>query len=59
MHLGMIGRMGGNMVSRLMRHEHECIVYDLHRRAVDELVQKGLLGAMSLVARTGDEGRHG
>lgn len=59
MHLRMIGRMGGNMVSRLIRHKHECTVYDLHRRAVDELVQEGSLGAMSLVARTGDEARHG
>ncbi len=59
MHFKMIGRMGSNMVSRLMRHSHECIVYELHRRAVDDLVQKGSLGAMSLVARTGDEGRPG
>ena len=59
MHFRMIGRMGSNMVSRLKRHNHECIVYDLHRRAVDELVQKGSLGTMSLVARMGDEGRHG
>ena len=30
MQIGMIGlgRMGANMVRRLMKHQHECVVYD-------------------------------
>ena len=54
MQLGMIGlgRMGRNIVRRLMRHKHECLIYDLQRRAVDERVQDGTLGGMSLVGRT-------
>lgn len=47
-----LGRMGGNMVSPLMRHKPECILHGLQRRAVDELIQEGPLGVMSLVART-------
>jgi 6-phosphogluconate dehydrogenase len=58
MQLGKIGlgRMGRNMVRRLMRHKHECLIYDLQRRALDELVQDGTLGGMSLVGRTGGDG---
>ncbi|WP_447987495.1 NAD(P)-binding domain-containing protein [Nitrospira sp. Nam74] len=54
MQLGMIGlgRMGRNMVRRLMRHKHACLMYDLQCRAVDERVQDGTLGGMSLVGRT-------
>ena len=37
MQLGMVGlgRMGSNMVRRLMRSGHECIVYDVSEAAVD------------------------
>jgi 6-phosphogluconate dehydrogenase len=46
MQLGMIGlgRMGGNMVRRLMRAGHECVVYDLNTQAVDELAREGATG---------------
>ena len=39
MQLGMIGlgRMGANMVSRLMRAGHECVVNDASQAAVDKL----------------------
>jgi 6-phosphogluconate dehydrogenase len=50
MELGMIGlgRMGTNMVRRLMRAGHQCVVYDLHSKAVQALVKEGALGANSL-----------
>ena len=43
MQMGMIGlgRMGANMVRRLMKDGHECVVYDVHPEAVDELVGEG------------------
>ncbi|HLJ85242.1 MAG TPA: decarboxylating 6-phosphogluconate dehydrogenase [Candidatus Angelobacter sp.] len=50
MQLGMIGlgRMGGNMVRRLQRHGHECVVYDLDPHNVEELVRDGATGSTSL-----------
>jgi 6-phosphogluconate dehydrogenase len=50
MQLGMIGlgRMGANMVRRLLRGKHECVVYDVHAELVKELVQEGAVGAFSL-----------
>ena len=50
MELGMIGlgRMGTNMVRRLLRAGHQCVVYDLHSEAVQALVKEGALGANSL-----------
>jgi 6-phosphogluconate dehydrogenase len=50
MQLGMIGlgRMGANMVRRLMRVGHECVVYDVHADAVKHLAQEGAVGATSL-----------
>ena len=43
MQLGMIGlgRMGGNMVERLIRAGHDCHVFDAHPAAVKGLVDKG------------------
>src|SRR4051794_13130055 len=43
MQLGMIGlgRMGSYMVQRLMKAGHECVVYDSHPEAMQELVSKG------------------
>ena len=37
MQLGMIGlgRMGGNIVRRLMRNGHQCVVYDRDPKVVD------------------------
>jgi 6-phosphogluconate dehydrogenase len=50
MQLGMIGlgRMGANLVRRLMRDGHECVVYDVNPDAVEMLVGEGATGASSL-----------
>ncbi|MGJ4928785.1 phosphogluconate dehydrogenase (NAD(+)-dependent, decarboxylating) [Bradyrhizobium sp. HKCCYLS2038] len=50
MQLGMIGlgRMGGNIVRRLMRAGHSCVVYDRDAKAVAALVAEGATGAASL-----------
>ncbi|MBV8718107.1 MAG: NADP-dependent phosphogluconate dehydrogenase, partial [Chloroflexi bacterium] len=50
MQLGMIGlgRMGANMVRRLMRAGHTCVVYDVNPSAVAALVAEGATGAASL-----------
>jgi 6-phosphogluconate dehydrogenase len=50
MELGMIGlgRMGNNMVKRLMRAGHQCVVYDLHAEVVAALVKEGASGTTSL-----------
>src|SRR5208283_2210912 len=50
MELGMIGlgRMGNNMVRRLMKAGHQCVVYDIHSEAVQSLVKEGAVGANSL-----------
>jgi len=51
MQLGMIGlgRMGGNMVRRLMKGGHSCVVYDRDAARVNELAGKGAVGAKDLV----------
>jgi 6-phosphogluconate dehydrogenase len=50
--LGMIGlgRMGSNMVRRLTRAGHECVVFDVHPEAVQALAGEGAAGAASLEA---------
>jgi 6-phosphogluconate dehydrogenase len=50
MQLGMIGlgRMGGNMVRRLTRGGHACVVYDRSAAAVDALVKEGAAGGSTL-----------
>jgi 6-phosphogluconate dehydrogenase len=51
MQLGMVGlgRMGANMVRRLAQHGHECVVFDMSPKAVDELAKdKGVTGSSSL-----------
>ncbi|OIK24441.1 phosphogluconate dehydrogenase (NAD(+)-dependent, decarboxylating) [Streptomyces malaysiense] len=50
MHLGMVGlgRMGANLVRRLMRDGHTCVVYDLDADAVGELEKEGATAATSL-----------
>ena len=50
MQLGMIGlgRMGANMVRRLLQGGHECVVYDMSAQAVEQLVKEHALGAASL-----------
>jgi 6-phosphogluconate dehydrogenase len=51
MQLGMIGlgRMGANMVRRLIRNGHSCVVFDRSPQAVGELVKDHATGAESLV----------
>ncbi|HUA00913.1 MAG TPA: decarboxylating 6-phosphogluconate dehydrogenase [Candidatus Aquilonibacter sp.] len=48
MQLGMIGlgRMGANMVRRLIRGGHECVVFDVSPKAVDELVKEKAVGSI-------------
>jgi 6-phosphogluconate dehydrogenase len=50
MQLGMIGlgRMGANLVRRLMRGGHECVVYDINAAAVRQLEGDGAVGAASV-----------
>jgi 6-phosphogluconate dehydrogenase len=50
MQLGMIGlgRMGANMVRRLMRDGHECVVFDVRPESVSTLEREGATGASSL-----------
>src|SRR6516164_817173 len=50
MQLGMIGlgRMGANMVRRLINKGHNCVVFDRSAQAVNELVKEKATGAASL-----------
>ena len=50
MQLGMIGlgRMGANMVRRLVRHGHQCVVFDMSPNAVAELVKDNATGSSSV-----------
>jgi 6-phosphogluconate dehydrogenase len=50
MQLGMIGlgRMGANMVRRLMKQGHECVVFDTNPESVKQLVSEGAVGAASM-----------
>jgi len=55
MQVGMIGlgRMGSNMVRRLMRAGHDCVVYDVSPDAVEQLSSEGAEGSASLEAFVG------
>ncbi len=50
MKIGMIGlgRMGANMVRRLIRKGHQCVVYDVSPLAANELAKEGAVAAASL-----------
>ncbi len=50
MQLGMVGlgRMGGNMVRRLLQGGHQCVVTDLNPENVNELAREGATGSASL-----------
>ena len=52
MQIGMIGlgRMGADMVRRLLHSGHECVVFDMRPEAVAALEQEGALGARSIEA---------
>jgi 6-phosphogluconate dehydrogenase len=43
-----LGRMGTNMVRRLMRAGHQCVVYDLQQEAVQAITKDGAVGTTSL-----------
>src|SRR5258708_11365661 len=51
MQLGMVGlgRMGANMVRRLVAHGHDCVVFDMSPKVVADMSQeKGIAGSSSL-----------
>ena len=50
MQIGMIGlgRMGANMVRRLLTGGHQCVVFDMSPKAVQELVEEKAVGSSSL-----------
>jgi 6-phosphogluconate dehydrogenase len=50
MQIGMIGlgRMGANMVRRLLKGGHECVVFDMSPKAVQELAAEKAVGSSSL-----------
>src|SRR5690349_23070072 len=50
MQLGMVGlgRMGANMVRRLLKGGHECVVFDMSPKAVSELTAENAIGSASL-----------
>src|SRR5450830_650420 len=50
MQIGMIGlgRMGGNIVRRLLRHSHTAVIYDRDPTAVEALLSVGAEGAATL-----------
>jgi 6-phosphogluconate dehydrogenase len=50
MQLGMVGlgRMGANLVRRLMHDGHRCVVYDMNSDAVNDLAAEGATGSASL-----------
>jgi len=50
MQIGMIGlgRMGANMVRRLLKGGHQCVVFDMSPKAVTELIEQKALGSSSV-----------
>lgn len=54
MQIGMVGlgKMGANMVRRLMRDGHECVVFDQNAATVAQLVLEGATGVASLTELT-------
>ncbi len=63
MQLGMVGlgRMGANMVRRLIKGGHQCVVYDRAPQAVKDLVKEKAVGAVSAAdfVKTIDEAARG
>jgi 6-phosphogluconate dehydrogenase len=47
-----LGRMGANMVRRLVRHGHECVIYDVSASKVQELAKENAIGVSSLAELT-------
>src|SRR5438876_11354540 len=54
MQIGMIGlgRMGANMVRRLLKGGHQCVVFDMSAKAVAELAKEKAVGTASLAEFT-------
>jgi 6-phosphogluconate dehydrogenase len=54
MQLGMVGlgRMGANMVRRLLKSGHQCAVFDMSPKAVADLVEQNAVGSASLADLT-------
>ena len=50
MHIGMVGlgRMGANMVRRLVRGGHTVVAFDVNQQAVADLAKEGAIAASSL-----------
>ena len=50
MKLGFIGlgKMGGNMVQRLLQHKHEVVVFDFNQNIVNEIVAKGAIESIGI-----------
>ncbi|MGA9564409.1 MAG: NAD(P)-binding domain-containing protein, partial [Candidatus Korobacteraceae bacterium] len=50
MQLGMVGlgRMGANMVRRLMKGGHTCTVFDMSPKSIEDLVKDGATGSSSI-----------
>ncbi len=55
MQIGMIGlgRMGSAMVRRLAAGGHACVVHDVHASAIEEALQPGIIGAVTLADLVG------
>ena len=55
MQIGMVGlgRMGGDMVRRLIKGGHECVVFNRSSDKVEELVKEKAIGASSLADLVG------
>jgi 6-phosphogluconate dehydrogenase len=55
MEIGMVGlgRMGANMVRRLLKGGHRCVVFNRTQKAVDDLVREGAAGSSSLADLAG------
>lgn len=49
-----LGKMGGNMVERLLKYGHEVVVYNLTKPEIEIAVSKGATGSDSLVEMTGN-----
>ena len=48
-----LGRMGGNIARRLMRAQHQCVVYDNSPKPIEALAHDGATGATSLADLVG------
>ena len=55
MQIGMVGlgRMGANMVRRLLKGGHRCVVFNRTQKAVDDMVREGATGSSSLIDLVG------